>query len=173
MDPLAALSVAGTIIQFVDFGNELLKNSVHLYKSSRGSLEAHEELELITADLQCVISKLRGSFSLRPTGPTPPLAGDQVLQNNIMEICDKAANIAAELLKKLNSLRAKDGKHRTWESLKAALKLVWSHDEILLSRKRLSHLKDALHVRITQLLGWAFILLENLAFRANMEKTKD
>jgi hypothetical protein len=65
MDPLSALSLAGTIIQFADFGSKLLSESLQLYKSSRGTLDANEQLELVTADLQSVIAKLRR----HPTSP--------------------------------------------------------------------------------------------------------
>jgi hypothetical protein len=150
MDPLTALSVAGTIIQFVDFGNKLLKNSVQLYKSSRGSLKANEELELITGDLKCVISKLREAFSSSPAGP---VIGQNSFQGNFVEICDEAAKIAAELLERLNGLKVKDGKYRTWESLKAAVKAAWSKEEIQGLERRLSLLKESLRSGSIDLLG--------------------
>jgi hypothetical protein len=150
MDPLTALSVAGTIIQFVDFGNKLLKNGVQLYKSSRGSLKANEELELITGDLQCVISKLREAF-------ISSLARSEIGQNTsrggFVKICDEAAKIAAELLERLNGLKAKDGKYRTWESLKAAVKVAWSKEEIKALERRLSLLKESLRSGSIDLLG--------------------
>jgi hypothetical protein len=150
MDPLTALSVAGTIIQFVDFGNKLLKHSIQLYKSSRGSLKANEELELITGDLQCVISKLRDASVSSPAGS---VIGQNSSRSNFVEICDEAAKIAAELLERLNGLKVKDGKHRTWESIKAAVKAAWSKEEIQALEKRLSLLKESLRSGSIDLLG--------------------
>lgn len=158
MDPLSALSVAGTVIQFVDFGHTLLKDSIQLYESSRGALKAHEELELISGDLQCVISKLRGSFPEKQVGLASSLTGEDDFNDNLEKICDKAAKIAAELLEKLNGLRVKNGKHRTWESVKAAVKAAWSKDEIQSLNKRLSLLRKSLQSGSMHLLGWVPIL---------------
>lgn len=62
MDPLTVLSLAGTIVQFVDFGRTLITDARDLYSSSAGTLTANEELELVTADLQALALKLRNSF---------------------------------------------------------------------------------------------------------------
>ena len=61
MDPLPALSVAGNIIQFIDFGVRLLSKARELYKSPDGTLAVHDEITLITADLKALMKKLRQS----------------------------------------------------------------------------------------------------------------
>ncbi len=62
MDPLTALSLAGTIVQFVDFGCKLLAKGRELYKSSTGVLTVNEELELTTTDLRALIEKMQKPF---------------------------------------------------------------------------------------------------------------
>lgn len=119
MDPLTALSVAGTIIQFVDFGSKLLTHSVELYRSSRGSLKVHDELELVTGDLRSVVIKLKGA-SEPPPETDRPLTEDERQSEDFRKICDEATRIAEELLNKLSSIRVKDGecrrgKHRKGE----------------------------------------------------------
>jgi hypothetical protein len=42
MDPLTELSVAGTILQFVEFGSSVLKNGTEIF------LPVSEEIELVT-----------------------------------------------------------------------------------------------------------------------------
>ncbi|CZR58688.1 uncharacterized protein PAC_08580 [Phialocephala subalpina] len=154
MDPLTALSVAGTIIQFVDFGSKLFDHSVQLYKSSQGSLKANEELELVTGDLQCVVTKLRGSFSTVPTENVSSFSiTDDEHRRNFLTICDEATEIAHELLLRLNGLKAEDGNNRAWKSLKAAVKAAWSKDEIKSLRQRLSLLKESLSSGSMLLLG--------------------
>jgi hypothetical protein len=154
MDPLSALSLAGTIVQFVDFGSKLLSNSVQLYKSSKGALKTHEELELITGDLQSVIVKLRGTSSIVSGEVAGPLTEvDQRQEDSFRKICDEATQIAKELLSRLRSLRVKNGEHRRWESLKAATKTTWSQDEISSLKQRLSTLKESLHLRSVLSLG--------------------
>jgi hypothetical protein len=61
MDLLTALSLAGNIIQFVDFGTRLLSTTKALYRSSVGSLAINDELELVTSDLSILIIKLKDS----------------------------------------------------------------------------------------------------------------
>jgi len=61
MDPLTALSLAGNVVQFVDFGCQLLSHSRELYRSPRGSLAADDEIHLVTVDLRALILKLRNT----------------------------------------------------------------------------------------------------------------
>jgi hypothetical protein len=56
---LAALSLAGNVIQFVDFGCKLLSQGHELYKSTGGKLEVDEEREVITSDLSALINKIQ------------------------------------------------------------------------------------------------------------------
>jgi hypothetical protein len=63
MDPLTALSLAGTIIQFVDFGCKLLAEGKELYKSTTGILTVNEELELAVDE-----SWIESWFIFQPSG---------------------------------------------------------------------------------------------------------
>ena len=158
MDPLSALSLAGTIVQFVDFGSKLLSESSQLYKSSLGKLEAHEELELVTGDLQCVIVKLRETFNLVSGEPCGPLQqNDQFQEDSFHKICEEALEIADELLNRLKRLKVKDGKYRAWESLKAAVKIAWSKEEISSLRQRLSIFRESLHSRLMLSMKYSII----------------
>lgn len=58
MDPLTALSLAGNIVQFVEFSSKLLKEGHSLYKSRTGALAIHEELKLTMNDLRTLIAKV-------------------------------------------------------------------------------------------------------------------
>jgi hypothetical protein len=156
MDPLSALSLAGTIIQFADFGSKLLSESLQLYKSSRGTLDANEQLELVTADLQSVIAKLRTTSNIaieEGLSESTPGNGqndgnDQNEEDPFEKICEEAMQIAEELLNRLKALKVKEGKHRAWESLKAAVRCAWSKDEITTVRHRLSIFKETLQLRL-------------------------
>jgi hypothetical protein len=52
LDPLTALSLAGNIVQFVDFSTKLLAKGHELYKSADGTSVGYSELEAIAKDLQ-------------------------------------------------------------------------------------------------------------------------
>ena len=51
MEALTALSVASSVIQFVDFGCKLLSQSRQLYKSAEGILTENVDIEILTQDL--------------------------------------------------------------------------------------------------------------------------
>ncbi len=143
---MAALSLAGNIIQFVDFGTRLLLRAGELYKSSIGSLAIHDEIELITTDLQVLITKLRDAFSTRGSTNLQTLVHGNTLAN-FEKICDEAAKIAEELKERLASLRT-GGKLNKLRSLQQAVKTMWSEKEVLALAERLSSFKAALETRV-------------------------
>jgi hypothetical protein len=68
MDLLTAWSLAGTVVQSVDFGSKVLNNDSGLYKSLTGLLTANEETELIAADFRFLTTKLGQSLSTDISG---------------------------------------------------------------------------------------------------------
>lgn len=149
MDPLTGFSAAGTIIQFVDFSTKLLSSGIELYKSSRGSLEANEEMGLTTADLKSVVKKLRSTAApvIQDGEAVDTLQSvDEDVQSlrDFRKICNQAEKIAEELIAKLEGLRVKHGGNHKLESMKAAIKTTWSKDEIKSLAQRLSILRESL-----------------------------
>jgi hypothetical protein len=157
MDPVTALALAGNILQFVDYGHKLLARAGELYRSTAGSLAVNDQIELVTTDLQTLISKLRLSF------PSDDASDDKCekrcedgggddsghdASSTFEEICDGAANVATELLEKLASLKVQPGKHRKWKTLKQAVRTLWSEERIETLLERLSRFKQALETRI-------------------------
>ena len=146
MDPLTAVSLAGTIVQFVDFGSKLLTNAQELYRSTAGTLTTNQELELVTADLHSLVVKLRQSFHV--TGDTLPLTRkEQEEQETFQKICNEATKVAAELLERLDRLKVKGSRHRKWESFRQAVRSAWSKDEVTALVHRLRCFKETLETR--------------------------
>jgi hypothetical protein len=149
MDPLTALSLAGTVVQFVDFGSRLLSDCRELYKSKTGTLTAYEVLELVTLDLRALVRKLQESF---------PPAGSHLLNHlvdnhlekpgSFRRICDKAAEVAEELLSRLGRLKVKSDEKRKWKSFEQALKGLWSNDELMRLSECLQVLRKDLETQI-------------------------
>jgi hypothetical protein len=150
MDPLSALSVAGTVVQFVDFGSKLLRAGKDLYKSSTGVSATNAELETIAKAIQSVILKLRqssGPFEgFSPPGPLTNVENEVHLSFD--QICDGVASIAEELLEKLQTLKVQNHKHRRWESVRKALKAMLSEKELGDLLKRLAMFKEALNTYV-------------------------
>jgi hypothetical protein len=61
LDPLSALSLAGTVVQFVDFASKILKKGREIYSSASGSLAMNEELGIVTNDLLRLTERLKAS----------------------------------------------------------------------------------------------------------------
>lgn len=146
MDPLTALSVAGNIIQFVDFGTKLLSQATELYKSSVGTLRINDELELVTTDLRDLVTKLKLSYY--PEGKSEDSEGDVSQWTSFSRLCDEAAALAEELIERLVKLKVKGGKNRIWRSVKQAVEAAWSEKELASMKKRLLSFREALETRI-------------------------
>ena len=103
MDPLTALSLAGTVVQFVDFGIKLFSEGRQLYHSISGKLDSNHEIEIATTDLLCRVKKLRQSFQ-KPGSNATFTADELEEQKRFQLICDRAVAIAQEIVDKLNGL---------------------------------------------------------------------
>lgn len=149
LDPLSALSVAGTIVQFVEFGSELLSEGRELYKTGgSGQLLVDTELELVANDLSAVITKLRGSMRSGTTGTTASVPLDAEFE----KICGTASSLAQELREKLKKMKVNRREDSKWKSLRQIIKVVWSRDEIDRFATRLSSLREAINTRISSVL---------------------
>lgn len=122
MDPFSALSIATSILQFLDFTAKLLSSSKEIYRSVHGASSSNLALESSCTAMKAFSEKL-GSSTGAP-GSTGEL-GEKMknLANDCKSDCDA-------LVAKLQKLKVESHKNRRWESLKAALKTVWGTSEI-------------------------------------------
>jgi len=140
MDPLTALSLAGTIVQFVQFATQIVQATVS------GASPVQEDLETRTLALRDLIAKLRRqqlsgnastSFVFRADSP------DKTLQI----LCDGCAAIAEELLARLDRLKV-EGKHKMWKNFKKAIESQWSQNELKSLSSRLTEYRTALNTHV-------------------------
>jgi hypothetical protein len=120
MDPLTVLSVAGSVVQFADFGMKLFAEGRELYKSTRGILTANEELELVTVDLQALIVKVERVHVSEVAESENQ--GDGEGEASFRKICCDTTTLAEELIEALDKLKLKEDKNRIWESFRKAIK---------------------------------------------------
>lgn len=64
MDPITAIRIAGSIVQFVDFGLKVVSKGNHIYRSGDGSLSEDHDPEVLTKDL--VLFNARMQCALQP-----------------------------------------------------------------------------------------------------------
>jgi hypothetical protein len=141
LDPMSALSLAGNIVQFVDFSCKIVSKGRRIYLSANGTLPKNLELEVVTDDLAHLALQLRNDGA-----KAAELSHDEKSLYAISEECSK---IAEELLGRLEKLKVKsDAKQRGWKSLRQALKSVWSKEELDELSERLSIFRDQLQFHI-------------------------
>jgi hypothetical protein len=147
MDPLTALSVAGTVVQFVDFGTKILMKTRQIISSAAGATTVNAELELLTQDLVKLIVKLG-----RPLRKSDARGGESEDEQALENLCDECRKVANELLHHLNGLKVTkkkaNGKGPVWESLAKALKSAWTADEVESLMRRLSMFRQSIDTHI-------------------------
>ena len=138
MDPLTALSLASSVIQFVDFGSTLITNVYHIYTSANGALAENLDLEATTYDLSQLTTRLNPSQHETFTCNTKD-------QQDLEDLVSGCAILASQLLKALQKLKVdKDAKDRKWKSFRQALKAVWSKKDLDEMAARLAGLRNQL-----------------------------
>lgn len=140
MDPLTCLSVAGTVVQFVDFASKLISKGHELYKA--GELSVYEKVALATNDLLDLNTKLQ-----------KPLYSDGALhcvtkdEADLQDLCNASSELAKELLERLGRLKITD-KYNVTRSLRKAFRSVWEGKELGELEDRLERLRSAIDTRI-------------------------
>lgn len=113
MEALTALSVATSIIQFVDFGSKLLSNSRKLYKSAGGGLSPNIDVETLTNDVVTLVQGLRRKLpEHRPPSTSNSSTSARSLEDSdaLDELCRRSLEIAEELQRRLDKLKIKPPK---------------------------------------------------------------
>jgi hypothetical protein len=144
LDPLTALSLAGTVVQFVDFSSKILSNTQQFY--ARGSLSANDELELITTNLNDIFVKLK-----RPHHTIGAIGCNTRSEQQLLSICDASTKIADGILRRLEKLKLKgvpgDG-NNGFEIVCKSLKAMWSRKDLVETLSKLEKYQLALNTFI-------------------------
>jgi hypothetical protein len=144
MDPLTAISFAGTVVQFVDFSSKLISASVELYKKSK--LDVHDQANAAANDILDYSTKLQRT--LREPGSSATLSEDDRLLESICKGCDDLAHDLIARLDKLKVPENKKGKVKTWPSLSIALQSMWKREELSEIQERLKEYRQQIDSRI-------------------------
>jgi hypothetical protein len=112
IDPLSALSVAASVVQFVEFAHKIVSKGRQLYDSPNGALHNNEETETITKRLQALTGMLKKSIEEIPRTKRAPTARaakrlkDEYRQEvRLRQICAECNVLSTELMR-LRELKA-------------------------------------------------------------------
>jgi hypothetical protein len=132
MDPISALSVAGTVVQFVQFATALFNNVREIHHSTSGTSVVTQGLEAIHSTLSQI------SNDLRPPGPSRYGKELDLLVKNCKDDCDR-------LLKLVDQLKVEGGeKKRWWKSFQKAMLELWTQKDVEDLRQRISDSQAAI-----------------------------
>jgi len=135
MEALAAISLIGNVVQFVDFSSKLVSGSVQLYRSAQGALEDNIDTETATKHLLLLNHGLQDSATSAGDGP-------------LKSLCGSCHAVATELLEALAKLKVQ-GKKQKLKSIKMALQNLWSKEHIARLEGRLAKIREELNLHIT------------------------
>jgi hypothetical protein len=124
LDPITALSVASSVVQFVDFSTKLISKGKEYYRSADGVLTDHAEQAAVSSRLSELSRRLLNSIPVSATGKKPS-PSEEALWEAALE-CMKFAN---EFIGAIDELTV-TGNHRKWKSFRQALKSVWKKEGI-------------------------------------------
>ena len=135
METVAAFSLAGTILQFVDTGSRFVTLAWNLYKQGADSSNDHSHLLFITENLRTIISKLESSMSgLELAGGLGQLAID----------CNKTATRLLNILQKAKTT----GLSRGRDAIRTAFRLICKKDEIKSLQVQLDSFRGQLNLHL-------------------------
>ena len=135
-ETLAALSLAGNIVQFIDFGCRLFAKSQELHRSATGVAAEDDQLAIIARSLR------RFSQDLEVTSPSDGGQSSQAFDlEGLVDECKRVANDLLGALDQLKSTRARN----KWRCLRDSLKRVWKEERINSLARRL----DSCSIQVT------------------------
>ena len=142
MDPLSALGVAASVVQFLQFGGSLVSKSRQIY--TQGTLLDDVKCKKASKRLNELTGRIRVSLKeeLEKTGT---LSSDA---RALGIICGNCTKLSSELLLNLNKLRVDENHKRKWKSFRQALKSVWSKDGVDSIARRIADCRDELNTHV-------------------------
>ncbi|KAF2108395.1 hypothetical protein BDV96DRAFT_587714 [Lophiotrema nucula] len=137
LEALAAVSLAGTIVQFVQFSCSLLSLTASIKKSDDGLSSGHSDLQLIAGD----INKFCAKFAV-----------DNTVDPSLARIASRSQSVAKDLLSAIEKITKKYDSHektRGWEHFSQALKSIWNKKTINELMARVEALRDQMQLHLT------------------------
>lgn len=146
MDPLTCLSIAGNVVQFIDFSFKIYSDTRQLYEDGR--LQVHDQTKKAVEDLSKFSKSL--SQSTRGQHNTGGITENDVELEAICQHCSKLADDMVVRLKKFDVSK----KDNVFRSVCQVLKSMWSAEELAKAEKTLAGYRDMLNSRLLGSLGY-------------------
>jgi len=140
MDPVTALSLASSILTFIDFANKIITGTSEVYQSVSGATAENAHIDIIVKDLNEITDDLSTSLPGRTNN-----------EKALKDLASKCELVSGRLQALLDGLKV-SGDHTTWKSLKAKIKSMRKEKEILSMEKQLGDYRAQILTRLTLML---------------------
>lgn len=146
LDPLTALSVASSVVQFVDFGIKLVTEGYELYE--KGGLLQNDEIELVTKDLTRLTKNLAAKPSFERNYSV--VSGDERELQNLASSCQQLGDQLLSLLASLKPRQPQSG----LESFRKAVRSMRKRGTVTDIEKRLERFQKQLVTHLIAILRY-------------------
>lgn len=148
LDPLSAVSLAGNILQFIEFAVKLTRDGVEIYRSPEGTLQEIVSLDQITEDLRQLSSQLvvqQDQYNTSTEGQPKDAIEDDIRLARLAKSCH---GVATELSQALDSLKKREGsRHLRWDAFQRSLRHAMKKNQIKELQTRLEAVRNELNTR--------------------------
>ena len=142
LDPMTAVSLAGTIVQFLDFTSKVVSKNRKLSRSVTGLQPEVDSLEVATKDLLELSEKLKDGIRVVDANGT--LSKDDL---DFQYLCNGCIAVSVKMLERLGKLKVEAGDGK-WRVAKQAIRAVWSEKEVVELNDQVLNLRRQLCFRI-------------------------
>ncbi len=152
MDALSALSIAGTVAQFVSFAGDLISQASELHESASTSTAEVQNIDNVYSTL------LEFSFGLKNANRDLSELESSLEAGNLLGLVAECQHDCDKLLDLTRTLKS-EGKHKTWyHCCRKAIETTWKLPEIRQLDERLQRTQLTLVLLICSISRSDFLL---------------
>ncbi|KAK3944650.1 hypothetical protein QBC46DRAFT_439011 [Diplogelasinospora grovesii] len=144
MDPLSALSLAAAVVQFVDYGSRLLRDTIEIYGNLDGQSAARTKLSKTAQELRSLSNEVESRSA--QAGLPSASSSEEVF----IGLCIECRAISEELQASISTVEVQISSkpRRAIRSFLAALKERWPDGRIEALRSRLNEVQERMKMAV-------------------------
>ncbi|KAK5654647.1 hypothetical protein OQA88_6968 [Cercophora sp. LCS_1] len=148
MDPLTAVGLAGSVVQFISFAIQLISKTKEVHASAKGQTEHVATIESIYGQLMDFSVKLEMSSKRELVETSSEAVKHVIAINDLSRSCEADCRRLLDIVRKLRSSGGR------WQGFRAALKTVWKAGEIDELEERLHRAQTTLTLHLCSLTSY-------------------
>lgn len=146
MDPFAALSFAGNVLQFIDTGLKILHQSSEILHSSTSAPPAIEELLVVARGLARIGHDIRS-----PSSQELDTSGENEGVNELKAVAKGCEDVATRLSSTLIKLRRSDTGSR-WQAIRQSARIMHKKSDIQEMSDLLSQFRGQISLHVLSII---------------------